>query len=144
MKEDTPEQVDWIRYMKEDCKHAWKELPSLFALQFPDVHGYGYDSRTSDQCFSSRGYRDNRRPLINEEWNLILDDNGRVTWVEALVRERSTAEGMELDYPFTLVELHPERAAQYVWVSDEHKAMARRILISPPLTGSKYPQFCYL
>ncbi|TVY35849.1 hypothetical protein LSUB1_G006628 [Lachnellula subtilissima] len=137
MKKDTPEQIDWIRYLKEDCKHKWKELPSLFALQFPDV--YGFDSRTSDQCFSSRGYRDNRRPLTDKDWNPILDENGKVTWVEALVRERSTAEGLELDYPFTLVELHPERAVQYEWVSEEHKAMARRILISPPLTGSKYP-----
>ncbi|TVY28463.1 hypothetical protein LHYA1_G003424 [Lachnellula hyalina] len=133
----TPEQIDWIRYLKEDCKHKWKELPSLFALQFPGV--YGYDSRTSDQCFSSRGYRDNRRPLTDKDWNPILNENGKVTWVEALVRERSTSEGMELDYPFTLVELHPERAVQYEWVSEEHKAMARRILISPPLVGSKYP-----
>jgi hypothetical protein len=121
--------------MKEDCKHAWKDLPSLFALQFPDIHGY--ESRTSDQCFSSRAYRDNRRPLIDEDWNPILDENGRVTWVDAPVRERSTAEGMELDYPFTLVELHPERAIQYDWVSWEYKATARRILASPSLKGSK-------
>lgn len=121
--------------MKEDCKHAWKALPTLFAFQFPDEQGF--DTRISDQCFSSRGYRDNRRPLVNEKWNLMFDEDGKVVMIDAKVRERSTAEGMALDYPFTLVELHPRLAIQYSWVSDEHKAMARKILMSPSLEGSK-------
>jgi len=114
--------------MKEDCGFPWKALPAKFAVQFPDADGFGI--RDSDQCFSSRGYRDNRRPDLDDDWNLKLGEDGKVVWILAKVRERSTPEGRERQFPYTLVEQRPELAIKYSWVSREHKEMARRILIT--------------
>jgi hypothetical protein len=46
----------------------------------------------------------------------------------AKVRKRTTPQGKVMDVPFKLVEKHPEAALKYVWVSEEHRAIARGIL----------------
>jgi hypothetical protein len=124
--------------MKEDCGFPWKALPAKFAAQFPDADGF--DVRTSDQCFSSRGYRDNRRPDIDDDWMPRLGEDGKVVWILAKVRERSTPEGRERQFPYTLVEQRPELAIKFSWVSGEHKEMARRILITASPKDSTYTQ----
>lgn len=129
-KEYTREQIDWIRYMKEDCNVGWKHHSSKFALQFPDV-------RDSNQGFSSRYYRDNTVPRPDEDWNPVIGEDGKAEWITASVRSRSTPEGRALDIPYTLIEKHPNRALQYSWVSDEHKAEARRIELGLASKGSK-------
>jgi hypothetical protein len=148
------EQVDWIRYQKDDMGITWAPMLALFHQTFPD-------SRLSDKCLSCRYYRDNRVPMV--EWvrahpapasaasaqllllhpvvplgppppppprtpRLLHDDNGRIRWVAARVRDRESREGVALAVPYLLVDKHPERAVGYAWVSEEHKAVARRVL----------------
>ncbi|RDL34434.1 uncharacterized protein BP5553_07562 [Venustampulla echinocandica] len=129
-KEYTREQTDWIRYMKEDCNVGWKFHASKFAQQFPDV-------RETNQGFSSRYYRDNTVPRPDENWNTIIGKDGKAELIIASVRSRSTPEGRALDIPYTLIEKHPERALQYSWVSEEHKAEARRIELGLASKGNK-------
>jgi hypothetical protein len=63
----------------------------------------------------------------HENWVPVLED-GRAVTDPAPVRDRSTPEGKAMDYPFTLVELAPQRALRYRWVSPADKARASEIL----------------
>jgi hypothetical protein len=63
----------------------------------------------------------------HENWVPVLEA-GRAVTDPALVRDRSTPEGKAMDYPFTLVELAPQRALRYRWVSPADKARASEIL----------------
>ncbi|KAH8653052.1 hypothetical protein BGZ60DRAFT_533248 [Tricladium varicosporioides] len=124
------EEVCWIRYMKEDCGKAWKDFPRLYFIQFLEPLGITElpNDRNTAQCFSSRYYRDNDRPAIDENGNYMIGSNGRVQLVPAKVRDRTTPEGKAQDIPYTLVEKHPERALMYSWVQEVHKEEARAIL----------------
>ncbi|KAH8589253.1 hypothetical protein B0O99DRAFT_483004, partial [Bisporella sp. PMI_857] len=111
----TREQVDFIRYFKEDCHVSFGNLGPMFMKKFPDT------LRDSDQCFSSRYYRANIVPRRDQDGRPVFDDKGKVTWDMVKVRSRSTPEGKELSIPYTLVDMYPWRAVKYDWVSEEHK-----------------------
>jgi hypothetical protein len=115
----TKEQVDFIRYTKEDLDVPWKGFPARFRQFWTDL-------RDSDQCFSSRHYRSNIKPR-HENWVPILVD-GRPIMDPAPVRGRSTPEGKAEDFPYTLIELCPHRALDYSWVSPVDKARALEVL----------------
>ncbi|CAG8960368.1 hypothetical protein HYFRA_00012443 [Hymenoscyphus fraxineus] len=117
----TQEQVDWMRFFHDDLGNAWKSLPVKFQEEFST------ETRDSDQCFSSRYYRDNQVPEHNN-WEPILGSDGRPRLMPAKVRQRQTPEGRALDIPYKLVEKHPERALTYSWVGRAHKEAARDIL----------------
>lgn len=117
----TQEQVDWMRFFHDDLGNAWKSLPIKFQQQFAT------ETRDSDQCFSSRYYRDNQVP-DHDNWEPILGSDGRPRLMAAKVRQRQTPEGRALDIPYKLVEKHPERAITYSWVGRDHKETAREIL----------------
>jgi len=124
----TREQVDFIRYFKEDLGKRWTDIVDLFAQQFPG------EQRQTPQCLTSRSYRDNQLPYLDENWNLTFeDDEGpgqygprKVRLHPAKVRDR-TAHCFK-DAPYKLIEKHPERALQHSWVSEEHKDKARILL----------------
>lgn len=113
------EEVHWIRYQREDCGESWQNMLVLWNQQFGT-------KRLTVQCLSSRYYRDNKIPALDECGKPILDRNGKAVMIPAKVRDRNTAEGK--DIPFTFVEKHPYWALRYDWVSPAHKEKARNIL----------------
>lgn len=117
----TQEQVDWMRFFHDDLGNAWKSLPIKFQQQFAT------ETRDSDQCFSSRYYRDNQVP-DHDNWEPIMGSDGRPRFMAAKVRQRTTPEGRSLDIPYKLIEKHPERAITYPWVGQDHKKAAREII----------------
>jgi len=118
----TREQVDFCRYMKLDCEMSFDEVKMLFRERFPEV------LRDSNQCFSSRYYRDNVVPRLDKNGCLMFDDKGKLLLEAVKVRDRNTPEGKAKCVPFTLIDRSPWRALTYDWVSKEHKAIARLIL----------------
>ncbi|KAF4631422.1 hypothetical protein G7Y89_g6704 [Cudoniella acicularis] len=124
----SPEAVDFIRYMKEDCGHKWDDVPELYYRQFVEHAPTKFNDRTTAQAFSSRYYRDDKAPMLDKNWNFIRLEDGRIKYRLAKVRERHTPEGKKEDIPYTLIDKHPDRAVTYSWVSEEHKAEAERIL----------------
>ena len=130
----TREHVYWMRYMKEDCMKSWKEMLVLWHIQFPD------DPRESDQCLSSRQYRDNKALEVNQDGNPIVGPNGKAVMFCAKVRSRTTPQGKAMDVPFKFVEKHPEAALRYAWVSEDDKEIARKI-ISGEIVESRMSEF---
>ncbi|KAH8587296.1 hypothetical protein B0O99DRAFT_678179 [Bisporella sp. PMI_857] len=132
----TREQVDFIRYFKEDCRISFADLGPLFMKKFPDT------LRETDQCFSSRYYRANIVPRRDQNGRPTFDDEGKVVWDTVKIRSRYTLEGERLSIPYTLVDMYPWRAVKYNWVSEEHKRVASLILhgIDPTdPSGSMFP-----
>lgn len=116
----TQEEVDWLRYNKDDLGRKWETMVPLFKQQFPGR------ARDSDQCLSSRYYRSNYHVVLDENDKAVLDENRKPQKVFCKVRERKLAEMQHL--PCNLYDKHPERAITYSWVNEEHKAIARQIL----------------
>jgi len=130
------EQVDWIRYMKEDCHVCYNAMCAEFDKLWPA-------ERKTAQCFSARLYRDNKIPRLDAQRRPMFDENGKLLLDDAKVRGRATIEGRVKGVPFTLVDKYPWRAVEYPWVSEEHKELARRILQGNDPTdpaGSEYSQ----
>jgi hypothetical protein len=115
----SEEQVDFCRYMKEDKEKKWDIVREAFQRRFP------HENRNSNQCLTSRYYRDNELPETDEQWRLRTE-NGKVVTTPAKVRDRS-AEGTK-DAPHKFVDKHPRRALKYNWVDEEDKERARAIL----------------
>jgi hypothetical protein len=116
------EQVLFIKYMKEDCKISYNDNKEAFQKLFPGV------IRESDQCMSSRLYRANRIPLLDENNQLMFDDKGKLLTEKHKVRFRHTPEGKAKGVPITLVDSYPHLAIGFSWVSEEHKLIAELIL----------------
>ncbi|QSZ30045.1 hypothetical protein DSL72_004563 [Monilinia vaccinii-corymbosi] len=117
----TVEEVDFIRYYKEDLNKHWPEVLACF-------RGYFRESqRDSEQSLSSRNYRDNYLKMYDSDGKLMRDDNGKIRTISAKVRRRGTPGGREEALPYTLVQKHPERAMRYRWVLEQHKIEARRL-----------------
>ncbi|KAB8289836.1 hypothetical protein EYC80_010468 [Monilinia laxa] len=117
----TVEEVDFIRYYKEDLNKRWPEVLSCFRRCFIERQ------RDSEQSLSSRYYRDNCLKMYDASDRLMRDDNGKIKTISAKVRRRGTPAGREEALPYTLVQKHPERAMRYPWVLEQHKVEARRL-----------------
>lgn len=113
------EEVDFIRYQKEDCSKHWPEVLSCFKKYFR--------GRESEQCLSSRYYRDNNIKMYDKSGRIVRDENGRARKISAKVRRRGTPVGRLEALPSTLVQKHPERAMKYPWVSEIHRAEMRKL-----------------
>ncbi|KAI9641494.1 hypothetical protein NHQ30_010303 [Ciborinia camelliae] len=118
----TLEEVDFIRYHKEDLSKRWPEVLSCFRRFFI------YRQRDSEQCLSSRYYRDNFLRMYDDSGKPMRDDNGKIRTISAKVRRRATPAGRLEALPYTLVQKHPERAIQYSWVAEHHKVEATRLV----------------
>jgi hypothetical protein len=115
----TKEQQDWIRYQREDLSHGWEEIKENFYVKFPDVQR----RRNSAAAFSSRFYRGNRVPKLDENSQPVIDTNGNFVMMQANVKDR-----VKGDWPSRLVDLHPELVLSYGWVTEEGKKEANEIL----------------
>ncbi|ESZ89670.1 hypothetical protein SBOR_9945 [Sclerotinia borealis F-4128] len=115
------EEVDFIRYNKDDLNKHWPEILSLFRRHFIQRQ------RDSEQCLSSRYYRSNHLKMYDASGRPMLDKNGKVRKISAKVRRRATPAGRVEALPYTLVQKHPQRAMAYSWVSSEHKFDAGRL-----------------
>ncbi|CAD6444884.1 ccdda093-ef53-4298-9a89-ad62c5b8fb59 [Sclerotinia trifoliorum] len=113
------EEVDFIRYHKEDLNKTWDEILSFFKRYFVD--------RDTEQSLSSRYYRDNCFKMYDADGRPMQDENGKIRTFSAKVRQRGTPAGREEALPYTLVQKHPERAMRYPWVSEQHKVEAQRL-----------------
>jgi hypothetical protein len=123
----TMEQVHFMRYHKEDCgKMSWPDILTLFIQRFPEYQNL--ECPLTVPCLSSRYYRDNKVPMLDEQGKLVLDSNDRFIMVPWKIRQRNTADGKCIPYLF--VDMHPELASIYDWVKPEDKARAERILQS--------------
>ena len=108
----------------------FKVLVPLFFNQFPERR-----ANATHQILTARYYRDNERPELDEfgRWGFHTKGKfkGHLKMVPAPCRQRNTAEGREIDFPYTLVDKWPEKVLEYKWkvpVLEEDKNRARRIL----------------
>lgn len=116
----TLEQVDAIRYFKDDLHLEWPAIQRAFEALFPGARG-------SQACLHSRYYRDNTVPLLSPSGKPLFDKKGKLRVRSAKVRGRATPEGREDGVPFGLVEKAPWRAVTYSWVREADRERARRI-----------------
>ncbi|KAM0146906.1 hypothetical protein ACHAPG_010893 [Botrytis cinerea] len=117
----STEEVDFIRYHKEDLNKHWPEVLLCFRQHFREYQ------RESEQCLSSRYYRDNNIKMYDESGREMRDENGRTRYISAKVRRRGTPAGRLEGIPYTLVQKHPERAMKYSWVSEHHRVEMKRL-----------------
>lgn len=131
----SQEQMHWLQYFHEDCGLSYSDMHPLWARQFPHPD----DARGDGQSFCSRSYRSHKVPKIDENGEPIIDEDGKPTWKPCKVRERKT--NVHDDVPFKLVERHPEWALYWPWVSQEHKAIAQKILDGKDLDPAQMSKF---
>jgi hypothetical protein len=133
----TREQVHFIRYLREDCqqgsKISWPEILALFLQQFPEYQSA--DPPLSVQCLSSRYYRANEAPMLDENGEPVLDSSGKVRMIRCKVRGRNMGQGKHI--PYLLVDKHPDFALVYDWVKPEDKVKATRIVQALEKNGAE-------
>ncbi|KAM3066517.1 hypothetical protein ACMFMG_012015 [Clarireedia jacksonii] len=111
----TEEEVDFIRYHREDLGFGWEQIFRLFKEIFPN------HSCKSNQGVSARFYRANKFKLYTENGQEMRDTTGKIVYLDAKVRKRRTLEGKEEGLPYTLVQRYPQRGLKYSWVGEQHK-----------------------
>ncbi|RFU29707.1 hypothetical protein B7463_g6632, partial [Scytalidium lignicola] len=128
----TTEEVDFIRYLKDDRGMKWDDILYYFCRQFPHRNMH---QRLTNQCLSARYYRDNKMPRLHENGRPVLDSNGKPIFDELKVRQRSCpgSEGI----PFRLCERDPDRVLTYSWVQEEDKMIAKRLIENRRLQNIK-------
>jgi len=123
----TVEMIDWIRYHRVDRGLPWEaELLPRFFDQFPER----YHPKATVQTLTSRYYRDNTVPELDENGKWQIDEKGHLKLQSAKVRSRSTVVGK--DIPRGLVDKWPARLLTYTnWkcpVLEKDRERARKIL----------------
>ena len=95
-----------MRYHKVDRSMSYKnDMLPLFFEQFP----CRYEPGATEQMLSSRMYRDNKRPVLDEHGRWSLNEKGGLKVTDAKIRDQTTLEGLELDLPYKLVDRAPWR-----------------------------------
>ncbi|KAG0647623.1 hypothetical protein D0Z07_6847 [Hyphodiscus hymeniophilus] len=122
--------IHWIRYHAVDRNMQFKAMIEPFFQQFPERRAHA-----THQILTSRYYRDNDRPELDEHgnWGFYAEgkEKGKLRMVKSKVRDRQTEEGQEIDFPYTLVDKWPRRVLEYQWLSpilEEDRERAKRIL----------------
>jgi hypothetical protein len=116
----TGEQVHWMRYHRQDLGLLWPQVHALFYEKFPG------SVRESVACITSRYYRSNFLPKLGKNGEPMLDRSGKFVMEAAKIRGRATEEGKHK--PFLFVDVHPEWALVYDWVTADDKKKAMRVL----------------
>ncbi|KAK8083646.1 hypothetical protein PG996_002427 [Apiospora saccharicola] len=115
------EQTCWIRYQFEDLRKPWTVVEELFDMTFPDP-----DFERTRQGLQGSFYRQNKMlPHLDQETERYIGmPNGHVALEVVKKREqKNRREGF-----FNFVNLYPEWAVVYPWVSEEHRQDALRLL----------------
>ncbi|KAH7317350.1 hypothetical protein BKA65DRAFT_515791 [Rhexocercosporidium sp. MPI-PUGE-AT-0058] len=131
----TQEQLHWLQYHLEDRGFNYTALYNQWSIQFPEDH------REPKQAFSSRLYRENCYPMLDENGGLVRDCDGEPIITRIGVRKRKDLEFRDL--PYKLWEKHPEWALYWDWVLPEHKVMAQKILEGRDLDVSQLRKESY-
>lgn len=121
----------WMRYFKVDRGMKFNDMLPLFWEQFPERWDPFSSPEATGQMLSSRYYRDNDRPDVDDEGKCGFDDKGKLRLIKAPVRQQTTDEGKELSFPMTMVDKWPARLLEYDWklgILEEHKERAVQIL----------------
>ena len=124
----SDEQVDWIRYHREDCELDWDTITPLFQAKFPGA-------KDGSQGLSTRYYRDNVLPQVDAQDQVVQDKNGKVLYTQSKVRKKQLTDGV----PYLLTERKPKSALKYTWVSAKHKEIARMALDENQNTSKSSP-----
>lgn len=114
------EQTCWIRYQFEDLRKPWNVVEELFDITFPDP-----DLDRTRQGLQGSFYRQNKMlPHLDQETERYIGmPNGHVALEVVKKREQKhRREGF-----FNFVNLYPEWAVVYPWVSEEHRQDALRL-----------------
>ncbi|KAK8055445.1 hypothetical protein PG993_000672 [Apiospora rasikravindrae] len=115
------EQTCWIRYQFEDLKKPWTVVEELFDQTFQDPN-----LERTRQGLQGSFYRQNKMlPHLDQESERYIGmPNGHIALEVVKKREQKhRREGF-----FNFVNLYPEWAVQFDWVSEEHKQDANRLL----------------
>ncbi|PQE09055.1 hypothetical protein CJF30_00010825 [Rutstroemia sp. NJR-2017a BBW] len=59
----------------------------------------------------------------------MQDENGKIVYLSAKVRQSKTPEGKEEELPYGLVQRYPQRGLKYTWVGEEHKEQMRKLAL---------------
>lgn len=124
------EQVDWIRYMREDCYLSFGNIASLFNMNWPDEQISSEDIKK----WLSLGNRipavdQHNEPQFNSKHSLILRN----------LKKSDYAKGV----PISLVDRCPWRAIWYPWVIEEHKNRAKGIVQGTDTTDPTGGEFSF-
>jgi len=127
----TWEQTCWVRYYFEDLKKRWPEIEDLFSSTFKDL-----EIKRTKQGLQSTFYRQNKMlPSLDEETERYIGmPNGHIAFKGAKKKDQKNyREGF-----FTFVNLYPEWAVVYPWVSEEHRREASRLRTCSIALGTSY------
>ncbi|KAK8050559.1 hypothetical protein PG994_012289 [Apiospora phragmitis] len=116
------EQTCWIRYQLEDLKKPWNVVEELFEITFTDP-----DFERTRQGLQGSFYRQNKAlPHLEQESERYIGlPNGHI----ALEVVKKRDQKLRREGFFNFVNLYPEWAVIYPWVSQEHRQDALRLRI---------------
>ncbi|KAK2035742.1 hypothetical protein LZ31DRAFT_485972 [Colletotrichum somersetense] len=108
----TNEQIDFIDYWRVDHQLPWKEVGAKYAAQFPQDATNGH--KRGPQGLQGVYYRTNKQiPATDKNDCLLFDEDNNLKTLKSGVRRQKR--------PIGLLQMHPERAINYSWVTEEHK-----------------------
>ncbi|KAK2005259.1 hypothetical protein LZ32DRAFT_546439, partial [Colletotrichum eremochloae] len=117
----TTEQIDFIDYFRVDHQLSWKDVEVIYAAAFPEDAAKGY--KRGPQGLQGVYYRKNKQiPATDQSGHLLFDNNNNLETLQSAVREQAMSQK-----PIGLLQMHPERAINYAWVTDEHKSQCKKI-----------------
>ncbi|GJC90460.1 hypothetical protein ColLi_13298 [Colletotrichum liriopes] len=115
----TTQQIDFIDYFRVDRQFSWKKVEDEYAAIFPEDAANGY--KRGPQGLQGVYYRKNKQiPATDKNDVLLFDDNNNVKTLRREVRKQ-----WRMHKPIGLLQMHPERAINYAWVTEEHKRQPR-------------------
>ncbi|KAI0389916.1 hypothetical protein F5Y17DRAFT_469316 [Xylariaceae sp. FL0594] len=112
------EELDYIRYQRMDVGQEWDAVEAKFHEKFPMVV---FPEERQKQGLQGVIYRQNAILPRIVDGRLIFMENGHVEPVCVKTREQ------EEKHLYTLVNLFPERAMHYDWVTPKERQRARMI-----------------
>jgi len=113
------EELDYIRYQRIDIGQEWDAVEAKFHEKFPMIV---FPEERQKQGLQGVYYRQNSVLPRIVDGQLVFMDNGHVEPVCVKTREQSEEKQL-----YTLVNLFPERAMYYDWVSPKDRQRAREI-----------------
>jgi hypothetical protein len=113
------QELDYIRYQRIDIGQEWDAVEAKFHEKFPMIV---FPEERQKQGLQGVYYRQNGLLPRLVDGQLLFMDNGHVEAICVKTREQS-----EEKHLYTLVNLFPERAMYYDWVSPKDRQRAREI-----------------
>ncbi|ORY70130.1 uncharacterized protein BCR38DRAFT_100406 [Pseudomassariella vexata] len=124
-KKYTMTELHFVRYHIMDLKMSWDHVTDIFEIEFPDP-----DHKRERQGLQGSYYRANKiiRKLDLHTNQLCFREDGHIAVENMPVR---TQTNFENKHYWTLVNLWPECAVKYPWVTPEHRQLAAELCRLP-------------